>query len=54
MERLPLFLPASNGDFRDAATIVGDDQMHLQLFVAGFAGLAAGASASVMDQVRSR
>ena len=26
MERLPLFLPASNGDFRDATMIVGDDQ----------------------------
>jgi hypothetical protein len=26
MERQPLFLPASNGDFRDAAMIVGDDQ----------------------------
>jgi hypothetical protein len=26
MERLPLFLPASNGDFRDAVMIVGDDQ----------------------------
>ena len=26
MERLASFLPASNGDFRDAAMIVGDDQ----------------------------
>lgn len=26
IERLPLFLPASNGDLREAAPIVGDDQ----------------------------